>query len=152
MSPSGETPDVKPGLHLVNDSVPAEVTATAPKAPMDAEPEPRQSTPSAPSTSHRTWLLFAASLLFAWLWLTQLEKANGLAADLAATEAGLAAARSDIAAWQAHGAQVQSGVDGIAAQLGALQELLADAPTTGTELPLGANTEAGLAQEAVSAE
>jgi hypothetical protein len=167
MSPSSETPDPRPDLRIVEDGEPAAQAEAADKAEPAAPVEPQRSTPEpspssasppAASTSYATWLLLAAVLLFAWLWLTQLEKANGLAANLATTQAGLASAKADIGAWESHGAQIKTGVQGIASQLGVLQELLADAPTTpraptsGTEFEPGANAEAGLAQDSARAE
>lgn len=151
MAPGSHPADPRGDLCLVEDSEEFEAgepvaEASAPLGVQTSEP-----TPAAP-TSYLTWLLLGAALLFAWLWLMQVEKANGLAADLAGVEGELASAQADIVAWEEHGASVQSGVEGIATQLGALQDLLLAAPTSETGLAPEPNLDAEIEQEAAPSE
>lgn len=156
MAPSGDGSDSAGDLRLVHDSddgedISGSAAKPAPNEVSDSAREPLQTPapPAASSTSSFSWLLIGATLLFAWLWLTQVEKANDLVAQLAGVESELAAAKSDIAAWEVHSTRIQSQVGGIVSELGSLQELLADAPTTGTLVaPAGADFES----DAISAE
>ncbi|MEE3329644.1 MAG: hypothetical protein VX246_02140 [Myxococcota bacterium] len=138
MAPSGDGSDSAGDLRLVHDSEDGEdifagAAEAAPNEDRGPARDPLQAPapPAASPTSSISWLLMGAMLLFAWLWLTQVQKANDLAAQLAGVESDLVAAKSDIAAWEVHSTRIQSQVGGIVSELGSLQELLADAPTTG---------------------
>ena len=153
MAPSGDRSDNAGDLRLVHDSEegaerfadppPDEVRDSA-RAPFPTPPPP-----AASPTSSINWLLVVAMLLFAWLWLTQVQKANDLAGQLAGVEGELVAAKSDIAAWEVHSTRIQSQVGGIVSELGSLQELLADAPTPGAFAPAAG---AGSEPDSMSAE
>ena len=155
MDPSGDPTEPRLDLRLVEDSDELEVVQpVAEVSPPVSEPlgvRTSESTPAAP-TSYLTWGLLGATLLFAWLGLVQVEKANGLAADLAGVEGELVSAQADLVAWEEHGASVQSGVQGIATQLGALQQLLLAAPTSEAGVAPGSNSEAGIEQNAAPAQ
>jgi len=86
--------------------------------------------PSSPRRRSRIWpwLGITAALVFAWLWLTQLERSNALERDLSAAEQRLEAARAEVAAWQAHDRVVRDGVRDVVSSLAALEALLERAP------------------------
>jgi len=113
---------------------------------------------AAPTSSSRAWiawLLLAAAAVFAWQWLTQLERVESLEAEVAALEGRLGDAESEIAAWARHSDAVRDAVEqaaaGISVELEALEAAVAGAPgETGPGAPAtggAAAAGAGRAQE-----
>ena len=137
MASSSDSADPRPELRVV---APKAAPAGARDASHELRPDVSPSSTPAAGTQGRgrsgagvlTWLLIGAALLFAWLWLTQVEKANGLADQIVGLEEDLATARAGLAAWEVHHDAVRGGVEGLAVQLGALQALLERSPTAAT--------------------
>jgi len=99
--------------------------------------------PARPARRWALWVAIALCLLLAWLWLTQLERANGLEARGRALESELAQARADLASWEQHMDAVRGEVEVVASRLANLQALVAappiaapaEAPTTAPQAP-----------------
>lgn len=76
----------------------------------------------------RGWLLLVAALLLAWLWLTQLDRSQALERQISGLESELAGAQAELASWQQRMHDIATGLDGLTAQLAALQLLAAERP------------------------
>jgi len=72
------------------------------------------------------WLLLVAALLLAWLWLTQLDRSQALERQISGLESELAGAQAELASWQQRMHDIATGLDGLTAQLAALQLLAAE--------------------------
>jgi len=94
--------------------------------------EETPTTEEAPAPRKRSalanWLLLAATLLFAWLWLHQLEQTRLLADERAALQSELVIVRAEIVAREAHLQDVRSEVDAVASQVARLKALAGSAP------------------------
>ena len=104
-------PQVPPPLSVVDD------------LPSEEPVKPRRSARAA-----APWLALALAVLFAWLWLNQLEGAQRLEQQLTLLETELSSARTDLAAWESHMQDVRSGIAGVAGQIDALRVLVAVPP------------------------
>ena len=104
-------PQVPPPLSVVDD------------LPSEEPVKPRRSARAA-----APWLALALAVLFAWLWLNQLEGAQRLEQQLTLLETELSSARTDLAAWESHMQDVRSGIEGLVSQLESLRSLVAPAP------------------------
>jgi hypothetical protein len=92
------------------------------EAPADTEPaEPRRG-----MRRVLPWLLLVAALVFAWLWLNQLERTQSLERRVSTLELDLAGARDDLAASEAHMDEVRGGIEQVGRELDALRALAAD--------------------------
>lgn len=90
--------------------------------------------PAAPRSrgSRAHWLLLAAMLLFAWMWLHQLEQTQRLAEDVVSLGTELSAAQAELASRDAHLREVRAGIDELASQVEALKGLAGQAPRVGS--------------------
>ena len=94
MTPPTSEPQSPPRLSVVEE--PAETEAAA-------APRKRR--------SRANWLLLVVMLLFAWMWLHQLEQTQRLAGDVASLETELSAANAEVAKRDAHLQEVRVGID-----------------------------------------
>ena len=96
------------------------------------EEEPAEPSAGAPKQRRRgsraNWLLLSATLLFAWLWLHQLEQTRLLAGNLARARGEVAAARTEIVARDEHLRDVRAGIVALIDQVQALDGLAAQPP------------------------
>ena len=120
MTGVGSDPQSPPRLSVVEDASTAE----------EARPPRKRS-------SLGNWLLLAATLLFAWLWLHQLERTRLLADERTALQGELVAVRAEIAARSAHLEQVRGEIEAVASQVDRLQALARELPSAArpTEAP-----------------
>jgi len=108
---------------------------------VDSPPsEPENETPSR-LRSAVPWLLLVAALLFAWLWLNQLEQTQQARAKALELQADVDFAQAQLRAEQARMADVRAAVDRLADDLTVLKALSAPASTRAradSEVELGA--------------
>ena len=72
------------------------------------------------------WLLLAAALVFALLWLNAVEGAQRLEARVSLLDAELSSAHASLAASQAQMDEVRGGIDQVASEIAALRAIAAD--------------------------
>lgn len=119
-------PQSPPKLSLVEDAV-------------EAEPTP----PRRAGRGVLVWGLLVAALLFAWLYLNQLEQTNARDTRIAGLEADLAGARAELAVERARMGDVRGAIDRVAAELDVLRALASPAPSDAAEAPSEASPAAG---------
>ena len=112
MTRVGSDPQSPPRLSVVEDD------STTEEAP-----------PSRKRSSLGNWLLLAATLLFAWLWLHQLERTRLLADERVALQGELAAVRVEVAARAAHLERVRGEIEAVVSQVDRLKALAGNVPS-----------------------
>ena len=103
--------------------------SSAPKLSVVDDPPPQ---PAEPPRKRRsgllTWLFAVTTLVFAWLYLNQLEHTQQGELHIAELESDLLGAHADLRAEQARMDQVRGGIDQLATDLQSLRSLTTPPP------------------------